>query len=310
MAKKSSAAKTIIKISIVTICVNLTLAVLKLVFGLVFDNLSVVSDAAHSASDFFTSFLIIAAVLMSSPKRDEKHNYGHEKVEPLITLFLALVLAGVGGVLMWQGIDGIISPIEAEINFFLIGVTILSLIAKETLFWFEMHYAKKLNSQMLKADAWHSRSDSLASLAVLIGLVSTTFMANNILESVAVLIVSLMIFKVAFDVIKPAINQLIDKAADQEVHDKIEAIASAVEGVRKVDSIHTRMFGNKIFVDMEIAVDGNLTVTESHNIAEAVHDILEDTEELHIKHCMVHVNPCTESEKQEDSLGDKFSVKN
>ena len=294
--KRDENARLIIKVSIVTIIVNLFLTVIKLVFGLLFLNLSVVSDAVHSASDFFTSFLIIAAVFMSSPKRNKDYNYGREKVEPLIALFLSLILALVAGFLIWQGVEGLISPKVTKLNYYLIGVTVLSIVVKEAMFWYEMHYAKKLNSQILKADAWHARSDSLASVAVLIGLISATFMKTNILESVAVLVVSLLIIKVAYDIFKPAVNQLIDRAPGEEVYNKIREIALAVDGVENVDLVRARMFANKIFVDLEIAVDGNLTVNESHEIAQKVHDILEATEKLYIKHCMVHVNPAKEKD--------------
>jgi len=284
-------AKIIIKVSVVTIIVNLVLVVIKSVLGALFNNLSVISEAVHSASDLFTSFLIIAAVFLSSPKRDKTHNYGHEKVQPLVTLFLAIILAVVGGFLAWRGIEGIISPKVAQLNWYLVGVMILSIIVKEAMFWYEIYYAKKLNNAMLKADAWHSRSDSLASAAVLIGLIASTFMKNDILQSIAVLVVAAFIIKVSYDICKPAINNLTDKAAGEKVGARIKEIAAAVEGVLAVDSLRTRMHGNKIFVDIEIAVDKGLTVEQSHDIAQAVHDVLEAVEELCIKHCMVHVNP-------------------
>ena len=288
----SEYARIILRVSIITIVANLILTTVKTLLGLMFGNLSVISDAVHSASDLFTSFLIIIAVFMSSPKRNRKYNYGREKVEPLVTLFLALILVAVAVILAWQGIEGIISPIESDLNFYLIGVTALSIIVKEAMFWYGIYYAKKLNSAMLKADAWHSRSDSLSSIAVLVGLISATFMRTNLLESIAVLVVSLMILKVAFEIFKPAVYQLIDKSAGDDTYNKIKEITSSIEGVISIDSIRTRMFGNKIYVDIEIGVEGSLTVDASHAIAQQVHDTLEATKELLIKHCMVHVNPC------------------
>lgn len=288
---KSRNARTIIKVSVITIIVNLLLTVLKMIFGLIYGNLSVLSDALHSASDLVTSFLIIIIVFISSPKTDKKHNYGHEKIESLATLFIGVLLASLGVFLIWQGLLGIISPVNSEVNFYLIGVTVLSLVFKEGLFWYGMHYAKKLNSEILKADAWHSRSDSLSSVAVLIGLVATYFIGNNFVESIAVLIVALFIIKVAFDIFMTAANQLIDKAANDEIYNKIKEISLQVKGVKTVDSLKTRVFGSSIYVDIEIAVDGSLTVNESHEIAELVHDKLESLADLRIKHCNVHVNP-------------------
>ncbi|MCL2522270.1 MAG: cation diffusion facilitator family transporter [Erysipelotrichales bacterium] len=291
----SRSARLIIKVSIVNITVNLILTILKMIFGFFYGNLSVISDALHSASDLATSFLIIIIVFISSPKADKKHNYGHEKIESLATLFIACFLASLGAFLIWQGVSGIISPVYAEINFYLIGVTVLSLVFKEGLFWFGIHYAKKLDSEILKADAWHSRSDSLSSVAVLIGLIATHFIGNNIAESIVVLIISLFILKVAFGIFRTAVNQLTDKAVNDDIYNKIKEISSQVIGVKAIDNLRTRMFGSSIYVDIEIAVDGSLTVNESHAIAEHVHDKLESSVDLRIKHCTVHVNPINEN---------------
>ena len=287
----SENAKIILRVSMIGIAVNLVLAILKFVVGFIFGNLAVISDAIHSASDFITSILIVITVFISSPKRDKKHHYGREKFESLTVLFLAIFLFGVAGFLAWQGIAGILSPQAAGLNWYLIGVIIISIVAKEALYYYGMYHAKRIKSDMLKADAWHSRSDSLASVAVLIGLVASIFIHTNIIESIAVVIVSLFIFKVAYSVFKPAIDQLTDRSAGKDTHDRIREMTMSVDGVRQIDNLRTRMFGNRIYVDLEIAVDGKMTVEQSHDIAHKVHDVLEDDPDLQIKHCMVHVNP-------------------
>ncbi|MCL2846719.1 MAG: cation diffusion facilitator family transporter [Firmicutes bacterium] len=292
LEKHAEIRRVVLRVIIVGIVANVVLVAAKLTFGLIFGNLSVLSDAVHSASDLITSLFVVVAVFISSPKRDKKHNYGHEKIEPLMVLFFALVLAGIAALFVWQGIEGLVSPTTAEFNWFLVSVTVLSIVVKEALFWYGMHHAKKTKSEILKADAWHSRSDSLASVAVLIGLVCALFMDTNIVESIAVLIVSLFIFKAAWEVFKPSVDQLIDRAADKRDVDAIIAIAEEIDGVIRVDDIRTRIFGNSILVDLEILVDGALTVTAGHDIAQEVHDVLEGTAELRIKHCNVHVNPC------------------
>jgi len=293
-SKGDENARIVIRISLITIVINLLLVISKSILGAMFGNLSVLSDAIHSGSDLFTSFLIIAAVFLSSPKRDNQYNYGREKVEPLVVLFLALIIGGVGIFLGWEGIQGLISPEPAELNFYLIAVTVLSILVKEGMFWYEMHYAKKINSAMLKADAWHSRSDSLASVAVLIGLICSTFMETDIIESIAVLVVALFILKVAFDIAKPSIGQLLDKSAGEEAGKEIRKIVLEIEGVKGIDVLNTRLFGNKIYVDIEVSADGALTLEESHKIAHEVHDTLEAHEELRIKHAQVHVTPIKE----------------
>ena len=283
--------RIILRVSIIGIIANLVLVIAKMTLGLIFDNLSVLSDAVHSASDLVTSLFVVVAVFLSNPKRDKKHNYGHEKIEPLMVMFFAVALAGIGGYLAYQGIAGIVNPGVAEFNVYLVIVTVLSILVKEALFWYGMHYAKKTKSQMLKADAWHSRSDSLTSIAVLIGLLSSLFMSSNIIESVAVLVVSLFIFKVAFDIFRPSVHQLTDRAASDKTCDKIREIASSIEGVNGIEDLRTRIFGNKIYADLVISVDGGLQVAQAHEIATAVHDTLEATEELMIKHCTVSVVP-------------------
>jgi len=291
LQKHGENTKIILRVTIIVIVANIILVAAKLVAGVLYGNLAVLSDAIHSASDLITSFFIIIAVFIASPKRDKKHNYGHEKIESLFVLFFGVVLVGVGVFLMWQGIEGIISPRYAELNWFLLGVTIFSLVVKEALFWYGMHYAKKTKSDLLRADAWHSRSDSLTSVAVLVGLVCSSFMRTNLIESIAVIIVALFIFKVAFDISRPAINQLIDKAADVKDIEKITKITSSIDGVIAIDNLQTRIFGSGILVDLEICVDKNLTVAQGHDIGQQIHDKLESDPDLRIKHCNVHVNP-------------------
>ncbi|MCL2756420.1 MAG: cation diffusion facilitator family transporter [Firmicutes bacterium] len=295
MKKKLTNTQIIIRVTSVTLLANVLLAILKSIVGLVFFNVSVLSDAAHSIADVVTSALVIVAVFLSSPKPDKKHNYGHEKMEYIVLLFFSFILFGLAGLFIWQGVDGIISPLDSNIHWMLIGVTVLSIIIKEAIFWFTMHFAKKVNSEIMKADAWHSRFDGLSSVAVLIGLIVSIFIGNNLAESIAVLIVALFIIKIAYEVFKKAIDQLTDKAASQEVSDKIREIALSVDGVVAIDDLKTRLFGSSILADIEIAVDGKLSVEESHQIAQSVHDLIEADKGLGVKHCNVHVNPAMSS---------------
>jgi len=307
---KVETSKIILRIAAVTIATNIILMVAKMVLGLIFGSLSVVSDAIHTASDLFTSLLVVLAVFLSSPKRDKKHNYGHEKVESLMILFFAAVLVAVGGGLIWQGIEGIVQGTPTSANPYLIAVIALSLVVKESMFWFVRHYARKTKSDILKAEAWHHRSDSLSSVAVLIGLVAGQFMKTSIVESIAVFLVAVLIFKVAFDIAKPAIHQLTDRAVDEKTSEMIRTIVLGVSGVENIDCLRTRMFGNnKIFVDLEIAVDGNLTTTQSHDIAQEVHDTLEGTSDLRIKHCVVHVNPVKDRDNNVEDIVNPINPK-
>ena len=287
-------ARTVKRVAAVTLTVNIVLTVLKLTVGALYSNMSVLSDAFHSLSDVGTTVIVIIAVVLSKPDEDRKHNYGHEKIEPLMVLMFAVILLAVGGTLIWQGISGIIHPKDVEINYVLIAVTVVSIVVKEGMYWFTIHFAKKIHSATLKADAWHNRSDSLSSIAVLIGLVVGIFTGNDIVESVAVLIVALMIFKVAVEVGISSVNQLIDKAVDEKTETELKQIVSETEGVEGIDSFRTRLFGSAVYIDVEVRVDPTLTVIAAHDIAEEVHCRLEHQDFCPVKHCSVHVNPDTD----------------
>jgi cation diffusion facilitator family transporter len=284
--------KIVLRVTLIGIAVNVVLTAVKLAFGIWKNNLAVMSDAATSGADLFTSLLIVVAIFVATPRRNKTHNYGREKIEPLVVLFLSLMLVALGGLLLWQGIDGIINPIkDPDKSWYLIAVTVFSIIVKEFMYFYGMHYAKKTKSEMVKADAKQSRSDSLSSVAVLAGLITSYFIGTNIVESIAVVIVSLFVFKVAFDTFKPAFNQLTDRAASKEVHDKIVKITLEQPGVINVYRLRTRIFGSQIYAELEITVDATLTVAESYAVAGGVHDILEATEELRIKDVVVVVKP-------------------
>ncbi len=287
-------ARTVKRVAAVTLTVNIVLTIIKLTVGALYSNMSVLSDAFHSLSDVGTTVIVIIAVVLSKPDEDKKHNYGHEKIEPLMVLLFAVILLAVGGALIWQGISGIINPKDVEINYVLIAVTVVSIVVKEGMYWFTIHFAKKIKSTTLKADAWHNRSDSLSSIAVLVGLVAGIFIGTDIVESVAVLVVALLILKVAAEVGISSVNQLIDKAVDEKTETELRQIVSDTQGVEGIDSFRTRLFGSAVYIDVEVRVDPTLTVIAAHDIAEEVHCRLEHQEFCPVKHCSVHINPDTE----------------
>ena len=165
----------------------------------------------------------------------------------------------------------------------------LSIIVKELMFHYTKHYAVKLDSGALMADAWHHRSDSLSSVGALIGIVGAR-LGFPILDSVASLLICLFIGKAAADIFKDAVDKMVDHSCDPETEDRLWECVIEQKGVKGVDMLHTRMFGNKIYVDIEIAVDGDLTLRKAHAIAERVHTTIEQ-EFPKVKHIMVHVNP-------------------
>ena len=167
---------------------------------------------------------------------------------------------------------------------------VVSIVVKEAMFWYTRAGAKKIDSGALMADAWHHRSDALSSIGALVGIAGAR-MGYPILDAIASLVICIFIEKAAIDIFKDAINKMVDKACDDETEHEMYECVMKNESVRGVDLLRTRTFGNKIYVDIEIRVDGKLTLWEAHAIAESVHDSVE-TEFSKVKHIMVHVNPC------------------
>lgn len=278
-----------LKAAVITILENIILSAAKLIIGIATSSVAVVSDAVHSISDVFTTIIAIIGLRISKNCEDKEHPYGHEKFEPAMGMVLAVILAFTALFIGWEGIQKMSNPADIEISVWAIGVTIVSILVKEHMYWYTLRVAKKINSPALVADAWHHRSDSISSLGALIGLWGAK-LGFLWMEPLAAVFICLIILKVSYDILMQSMQQLIDKSASEETLNKISSMVMSVDGVLKIDDLKTRIHGAALFVDIEIAVDNLLTVVEAHNIAETVHDLLESAD-MCIKHCMVHVNP-------------------
>ena len=279
------------RVATVTIVANVLLFVSKLVVGLIFDNLAVKADAWHSAADVVMPIMIFVISFFINDQPDKKHNYGRERVETIFTLILAVVIAGIGVMLGIEGVHGLFEPVASNQDWVLIAVTIASLIIKIAIFVYGIIYAKKIHSETLRINAWHNCSDGLSSVAVLIGLLCAKFTGNNIFESIAVIVVALLIIKVAIETLIAASKQLIDRAVDDKTCAAIQTTVSAVDGVKAVKDLRTRLFGNRVYVDLIITVDKQLSVAAGDIIADAVRNALLNQAELSIKDCMIRVKP-------------------
>jgi len=286
------------RVSVMTIIVNLVFTILQFIAGIMAQSAAMISSAVHTLSDLLTTFIVIIGVNMAGKNPDEDHQYGHERFECTASISLALILGLTGVGIGWSGISSIMSgEFKDKIPGFTggtiaLGVAFATIAVKEWMYWYTRIAAKKINSGALMADAWHHRSDALATAGAFIGILGA-MMGFPILDSVASLIICLFIIKAAYDVFTDAIDKMVDKSCDEKTHFEIESIVRAQPGVEGVDWIKTRMFGSKIYVDIEITAYGDLTLTQAHNIAEDVHDAVEKHFPL-VKHCMVHVNPHVE----------------
>lgn len=288
--------KIAMKVSGVSIIVNIALSLFKLVAGIVAHSGAMISDAIHSASDVASTFIVIAGVKMAGKKSDEEHQYGHERLECVSSIILAGLLLATGIGIGINGIEKIIDGTAGK-DLLIPGrialiAAVVSLVVKEWMFWYTRAAAKKINSGALMADAWHHRSDALSSIGAFIGILGAR-LGYPILDPVASVVICLFIAKAAVDIFKDAIDKMVDHACDEKTTEQIRETIEKVEGVERIDVLRTRLFGSKIYVDIEIAADDNLTLKEGHAIAERVHHNIENTFP-EVKHCMVHVNPVSE----------------
>ncbi len=284
--------QTAMQVSRTSILVNTLLSLLKLAAGILASSEAMVSDAVHSASDVFSTFVVIIGIRMAGKKADKEHPYGHERMECVAAILLAAVLAVTGAGIGFSGLRKIVEGSREQLavpGVLAIAAAVLSIVVKEWMFWYTRSNAKKINSGALMADAWHHRSDSLSSIGALVGIIGAR-LGFPVMDPLASVIICLFIFQAAYEIFKDAVDKMVDKSCDEETEQKIRTLALRQHGVMRVDALHTREFGNKIYVDLEIAADGHLSLNESHEIAEDVHDEIEKAFPQ-IKHIMIHVNP-------------------
>ncbi len=295
MIKEQEKQRLAMRVSMVSIVVNLLLSVGKLLAGILGRSGAMVSDAVHSASDVFSTIIVIIGVRMSGKQSDTNHPYGHERLECVASIILATILMATGIGILLGGLRTIFSGSWEKLEIpglMALVAAVLSVAVKEWMYWYTRAAAKKLNSGAMMADAWHHRSDSLSSIGAFIGIAGSR-MGFLVLDSVASVVISFFIGKAAYEIFMDAVDKMVDKACDKETEQKIKELALGQSGVLGVDHLQTRLFGARMYVDIEIAADGRQTLYETHEIAEKVHDEIE-AHFQEVKHCMVHVNPAKE----------------
>lgn len=281
------------RISTTTVVVNLALSVFKLVAGLVASSGAMISDAIHSASDVISTFIVMIGVHISGKEPDKEHPYGHERFECVASIVLAMILAETGIAIGSTGMKTIISGNYSGLKIpgmLALVAAVISIIVKEWMYHYTIHAARRIQSGALKADAWHHRSDALSSIGALIGIAGAR-MGFAIADSIASVIICLFIIKAAYDIFKDAIEKMIDQSCDEDTEQKMHDLILSEPGVEGLSVLQTRIFGSRIYVDAEIEADGSLSLTDAHNIAEQVHDAIEQAFPT-VKHIMIHVNPC------------------
>ena len=280
------------RVAFVTIFENVLLALGKLIAGLIGHSSAMISDAVHSASDVFSTIVVLIGVKLSSKESDKEHPYGHERLECVAAIVLAVVLLLTGLGIGYDAIKNILGGNYKELTaptVLALVAAIISIVAKEAMYWYTRYYAKRIDSSALMADAWHHRSDALSSVGALIGI-GGAMLGYPVMDSIASLVIFFFIVKAAYDIFKDAIDKMVDHACDEETEKAIYDAVLEQEEVLGIDMLQTRIFGNKIYVDLEIQLDENYTLKKAHDIAEEVHEHIEQNFPK-VKHIMVHVNP-------------------
>ena len=276
-----------------SLAVNVILSAIKFVAGVVANSGAMISDAIHSASDVFSTVIVMIGVKLSAKAEDKDHPYGHERLECVAAIILAMLLLMTGIFIGYESVQKILSAETEELAIpgtLAVVAAVISIIVKESMFWYTRHFARLIHSEALMADAWHHHSDALSSVGALIGIVGAR-MGLPVLDPVAGLFICFFIAKAAFDIFREATEKMVDHNADDAFENALREKILSYSEIHSIDLMKTREFGNRIYIELEVSVNGNLPLIEAHEIAENLHDDIENTFPS-VKHIMIHLNPC------------------
>lgn len=280
------------RVSFITIVGNVLLSIIKLLAGIIAHSNAMISDAIHSASDVFSTIIVIIGIKLSARKPDKEHPYGHERMECVAAIVLSIVLfitgLGIGSTAVKNITSGSYNTLQIP-GILALAAAILSIVCKEGMYWYTRYNARKIDSSALMADAWHHRSDAFSSIGALVGIAGAR-LGFPVMDSVASLVIFVFIIKAAYDIFKDAIDKMVDHSCDDKTEREIRDCVIGNKDVLGIDLLQTRIFGNKIYVDVEIRANASYTLKEAHEIAESVHNDIEKNFPK-VKHIMVHVNP-------------------
>lgn len=280
------------RVSLISIFWNVALSAFKLFAGIFAHSGAMLSDAVHSISDVFSTFIVMAGVKLGGKASDSGHPYGHERLECVAAVLLAVLLGLTGLGIGYQGAINIFTGAREHLaipGLLALIAALTSIVVKEAMYWYTRYHAKRIHSSALLADAWHHRSDALSSIGSFIGILGAR-LGLPVLDPIASVLICLLILKAAVDVFRDAVSKMTDTACDETTQEKMRGVVAAQPGVLGVDALRTRLFGDRVYVDVEIAADGAASLEAAHTIAQQVHDAIE-TAFPQVKHCMVHVNP-------------------
>lgn len=279
--------------------VNLLLVAFKFVAGILGNSSAMVADAVHSLSDLASDIIILLCVRVSGKPEDEDHSYGHGKFETLASVAIGLILLATGLGLFWESLFSIIDFIKGESlpipTWLALTAAIISILAKEALYHYTIAAARKIDSDVLKANAWHHRSDSLSSTATLIGIGGAMLAGNKwvFLDPLAACVISLFIAGMAFSLMKPSIEELMEKSLPAPEKRIIEKIISSTPGVLGFHHLRTRRMGMNRAVETHIKLDGDISLRQAHDIASTVERQVKEALGANT-HVGIHMEPASQ----------------
>jgi cation diffusion facilitator family transporter len=271
--------------------VNLLLSFSKLAIGILGHSQALIADAVHSLSDTSTDLAVLIGVRFWSAPADANHPHGHGRIETLISFFISIVIAGIGAGLAYRAIQTLPERAQTIPEWSVFTMACLSIIIKEFLYRWTVHIGKRVKSSAVIANAWHQRSDAFSSVPVAIAVLASRIQPNWVLlDSIATVIVSVLILQAVWKIARPALDQLIDTAADHEEQKAILNLALDSEGVLAIHALRTRYIGPGLQVDLHVLVEPELTVREGHDIAGAVKERLL-RQSPNVVDVLVHIEP-------------------
>lgn len=277
------------KVTIVGAVIDFLLAVLKVIVGIIGNSGALIADGIHSFSDLLSDGVVWYAAKHSSEEADEEHPYGHERFETVATLGLAIILAIIGTGIIFDAFDRLSEPSELSYSALLLSVAALSILSKEALYWYTLKVAKACKSDMLKANAWHHRSDALSSIVVFIGILGS-LNGYLYLDGIAAVIVGLMVIYIAWELGTSATKELVDTSIDAQQVEQLRNSIGRISGVNNVHSLRTRKIGQGISADVHVQVDPFLSVSEGHIISVSVERVAKECVEG-LNDVTVHIDP-------------------
>lgn len=286
----------IYKVTLTGSIVNMVLLVMKFVAGIWGNSAAMIADAVHSLSDFLTDIVVLAFVKLSTKPADQDHDYGHGKYETIATSIIGMALVVVAVMLAWNGTEKIIQVIQGKDlespGIIALVAAITSIMLKEWVFRITRKVALEVNSQALEANAWHHRSDAFSSIGTAIGIGGAVVLGHSwaVLDPLAAIIVSVLIFITAFRLLRQASGELLEESLPKETEDRIRQIVYQDALVSDVHNLHTRRIGSIIAIEMHFRLPGNISLTESHAHATNIEKRLRD-EFGASTHIMLHIEP-------------------